>query len=371
MQTSFNIKGLISFQTKLKIRILGWHKLSLTNLKHTFHFLETHFIKTQDYELPEDILQAKQLQKERETYSPYRHQEFVVQITEPTIVEPLMGGVIARKYCVVEEAFALPINQPVVLPFLPVALFQANNQKNHLTEAISLRHPWGDNNYFHFYNDILSKLGLLQELGIFQEHPIIVSKKLFNTIYFQEAISLAGLKNRKWIIQDREYIHVDKLIVIRAHELTKKGLIRNLELLKVKHDFPRKNRKIFLARPEGSLRNLANRKTILDITQSLDFEIIDCSQLSFVEQISIFSQARVIVGEHGAAFANIIYRNGYPLHILELFPPKHVSTCYFVISQALGYHHHILRSCSKSTQNYEIDSIEFTNKLKQILSFCE
>ena len=129
MQTSLSLKELIPFKSKLKIRSLGWHKLSLTNLEHTFHFLETHFIKTQDYELSDDILQAKQLQKERETYSPYRHQEFVVQITEPTIVEPLMGGVIARKYCIVEEAFALPINQPVVLPFLPVAFFQAKYQK--------------------------------------------------------------------------------------------------------------------------------------------------------------------------------------------------------------------------------------------------
>ncbi|NEO93913.1 MAG: glycosyltransferase family 61 protein [Moorea sp. SIO3G5] len=371
MPNAFNLKELISFETKLKIRSLGWRKLPLANLEHTFYFLETHFIKNQDYKLPEDVFQAQQLHQEKETYSPYCHQEYVVQIKEPTVVEPLMGGVIARKYCIVEEAFALPVNYPVILPFLPLAFFQANYQKNNLPEAILLRHPWGDNNYFHFYNDILPKLGLIQELELFQEHPIIVSKKLFNTNYFQEAISLAGLKNRKWIIQDNQYIHVDNIIVIRAHELTHKGLIRNLKLLNFKHDNPQKNRKIFLTRPKGAFRNLANRKTIVKIAKSLDFEIIDCSQLPFVEQIRIFSQARVIVGEHGAAFANIIYRYGYPLDIIELFPPKHLSTCYFVISQALGYRHHILRSCSESNQNYKIDSIEFTNKLKHILSLCE
>jgi hypothetical protein len=165
----------IPFSLKLKLRSFGWQRISCWDLAHVVHYLNTDFLKPKEFDrliLPQDDLLAKQRKYELTTYSPYRHQEFVVEIDEPIIIEPLMGGIIARKTSVVEECYALPTAQSVALPYLPLAAYNSASPAHHLDRAISLRHPWGDNNYFHFYNDILPKLGLLSDLSLFADSPI-------------------------------------------------------------------------------------------------------------------------------------------------------------------------------------------------------
>jgi hypothetical protein len=360
----------IPFELKLQLRSLGWQRISYSSLDHIVHYLNIDFLKpteSKHFILPNDDLSAKQRFYELTTYSPYRHQEFVIEIKEPTVIEPLMGGVIARKTAIIEECYALPTGQNLALPYLPLALYKTNHSTIHVEQAILLRHPWGDNNYFHFYNDILPKMGLLSDLNLFSDLPIIVGQKLYNSSYFQTAIKLANLQDRSWILQNKEYIKVDQSICIRSHELTKQGIFRNLRLLNLDISSPRENKKILLLRPPNTQRNLANRDEVIKMCLNLGFECVDCSQLSLEDQINTFANARYIVGEHGAAFANIIYRYGKPLDMIEIFPPEHISTCYFVISQCLGFNHDVHRCYVGSKESYEIETTELEKKLKQIL----
>jgi hypothetical protein len=360
----------IPFELKLQLRSLGWQRISYSSLDHIVHYLNIDFLKPTESKhliLPNDDLSAKQRFYELTTYSPYRHQEFVIEIKEPTVIEPLMGGVIARTNAIIEECYALPTGQTVALPYLPLALYKTNHSTIHIERAILLRHPWGDNNYFHFYNDILPKMGLLSDLNLFSDLPIIVGQKLYNSSYFQTAIKLANLQDRFWIIQDKEYIKVDQLICIRSHELTKQGIFRNLRLLNVDISSPKENQKILLLRPPNTQRTLSNRDEVIKMCLNLGFECVDCSKISLEDQINTFANARYIIGEHGAAFANIIYRYGKPLDVIEIFPPEHISTCYFVISQCLGFNHNVYRCHIGSKESYEIETIELEKKLKLIL----
>jgi hypothetical protein len=360
----------IPFELKLQLRSLGWQRISYSSLDHIVHYLNIDFLKPTESKhliLPNDDLSAKQRFYELTTYSPYRHQEFVIEIKEPTIVEPLMGGVIARTNAIIEECYALPSGQPVPLPYLPLALYKINQSTIHFERAILLRHPWGDNNYFHFYNDILSKLGLLSDLNLLFDVPIIVSKKLYNSSYFQSAIALAGLKHLSWIVQNKEYIKVDNLISIRSHELTKQGILRNLRLLNIDIASSSENKRIFLGRLPPYKRNLSNREKIIKLCLNLGLEYINCDTLSLEEQINTFANASYIVGEQGSAFSNIIYRYGQPLNVMEILPPEHISTCMFVISKHLGFNHHFYRSNIGSKQNYSVEVNEFEQKLKQFL----
>jgi hypothetical protein len=361
----------IPFSLKLKLRSFGWQRRSCWDLAHVVHYLNTDFLKPQALDrsvLPQDELLAKQRNCELTTYSPYRYQEFVIEIDEPTVIEPLRGGVIYKNNSILEECYALPAKQPVLLPYLPVAVYKSAQSIMRIDRAILLRHSWGDNNYFHFYNDILPKLGLLSDLNLFADLPIIVSEELYNSTYFQSAINLANFTDRTWIIQDREYIKVDKLISVRAHELTEKGILRNLKLLNIDLTAPRENRKILLVRPPNSQRNISNRDDIIEICLALGFECIDCSQLSLSAQIDVFANARYIIGEHGAAFSNVIYRYGKLLDIMEIFPPEHISTCYFVMSQCLGFNHQVHRCQIGSKESYTIEITKFEQDLKQLLS---
>lgn len=64
-------------------------------------------------------------------------------------------------------------------------------------------------------------------------------------------------------------------------------------------------RKIFLARRSG--RNITNTAELEDVLTSFGYEIVDTGQLSFEQQVRLFSEAGAIVGAMGAAFTNLIF----------------------------------------------------------------
>lgn len=56
-----------------------------------------------------------------------------------------------------------------------------------------------------------------------------------------------------------------------------------------------------------SARLLANEITLFTELRKLGFVAIEPGALSFRDQIRIFSEAEIVVGLHGSAFANIIF----------------------------------------------------------------
>jgi hypothetical protein len=361
----------IPFELKLKLRSLGWQKVSYSDLNHIVHYLSANFIRPKEsdnLELPEDNLSAKQLNYELKTYSPYFHREFVVEIKEPTIVEPLMGGVISKKNAIVEECYALPIGQLIPLPYLTVAMVNKKRSITSIPKAVHLRHGWGDNTYGHFYLDILPKLALLKRLDIFQDCPILVAKKLWQTDYFQTAIQISGISHRVWIVQDKEYIKVDNLIAVQSNILRKETFYESLDFMNLSSiandiDFEA-NRKIFIVRNDKMKRRLKNRDEVTLLARNKGFEIVEPSQFTLMQQIKIFAEARWVAGEQSSAFTNIIYRQGNPLNVLELYPPFHVSTCVFIICQRLGYTYQSIRDLKGDNNNeYNIDTTILSNCL--------
>ncbi|AFW95348.1 hypothetical protein ANA_C12631 [Anabaena sp. 90] len=54
----------IPFELKLKLRNLGWQKVSYSDLNHIVYYLSASFIRLKEFdnlELPDDNLSAKQL----------------------------------------------------------------------------------------------------------------------------------------------------------------------------------------------------------------------------------------------------------------------------------------------------------------------
>lgn len=64
--------------------------------------------------------------------------------------------------------------------------------------------------------------------------------------------------------------------------------------------------KIFLARKSGTARSY-NQNEILEYFQQIGFTALYLDEYSFLEQVSIFNQAKFIIGPTGAAWSNIIF----------------------------------------------------------------
>jgi hypothetical protein len=96
-------------------------------------------------------------------------------------------------------------------------------------------------------------------------------------------------------------------------------------------------RRIYISRLDTSARRMANEDRLIQALTELEFEIITLSSMSVSDQIRAFSEARVVVGPHGAGLANILFsRPG--TRLLELRQETYQNDCMRVLAQTSGVH---------------------------------
>jgi capsular polysaccharide biosynthesis protein len=95
---------------------------------------------------------------------------------------------------------------------------------------------------------------------------------------------------------------------------------------------------VFVGRGKGDRRPLVEAEKIWAGLQKLGFAQIEPEKMSVAEQARAFRSARVVVGAHGAALANLAFsRPG--THVIELFSPRYVNPCYRNLALAAGLLH--------------------------------
>ena len=101
---------------------------------------------------------------------------------------------------------------------------------------------------------------------------------------------------------------------------------------------------IYVSRAHATRRRLPHENEIEKIFSEKDFEIIHGEELTFRDQINIFSRAETIIAPHGAGLSNMIWRSG-PCRIVEIFTTDWLNDCYARLSTLLGfdYHYHMLQ----------------------------
>jgi hypothetical protein len=82
---------------------------------------------------------------------------------------------------------------------------------------------------------------------------------------------------------------------------------------------------------------LENEPEIRQALASVGFEAVDTDGLSLDEQISMFAETSSVVAVHGAGLANLIFRIGGPLRLLELFPADYTSPQFAWLADEFGF----------------------------------
>lgn len=205
------------------------------------------------------------------------------------------------------------------------------------SKGISLRDP-GEENYFHFFNDLVAKLFFLQQHDInVKDFPVIVSAKAWEKPYFQYYLKYSTfLQSLDWIVQNRQYIQCDNIIFCKplTHRLDLwNDILSPLRKISPSHA----HRKFFITRSKSRLRFIENSEAVTNVCNQFGLEVIDTDDMLPEQQVEIFSQASLIVGIHGAGLTNMIFRDR-DCSILEIFPPPD-----------LGYlpYHYVLLACMK------------------------
>ena len=100
-------------------------------------------------------------------------------------------------------------------------------------------------------------------------------------------------------------------------------------------------RKIFVSRADAVRRKASNCEEIEKMVSALGFEIVTLSQMSFIEQAKIFYTSDLIIGEHGAGLANLVFcREG--TKVIEVFSAFWIHPCFYAIALSVGLEYHFL-----------------------------
>lgn len=283
--------------------------------------------------------------------------QYIVRLFKTVLIEPKSGwGIINRRELIY---YSLGFSRaPYVLKPSIFALLFGRKKILYLPSVISLRDT-GEENYFHFYNDVLSKLIFLREhLPSEMKNHILVSDSLWNKKYFQFYLRNTWLKELKWHIQKDEWIRTDEVIFCKPFTHTETCLKALAAMVEIPMPKIRMQR-IFLTRHRNTLRFVENEDEIFSILVKYGFEKVDASILSFEDQVNIFSSASDVVAVHGAGISNIIFRRNGSLRLLELFHNyEYLPFHYIMLSHILGFDYFAIegiKSSEHSRGGFRID----------------
>ena len=215
----------------------------------------------------------------------------------------------------------------------------------------------GHYNYYHWLFDSLPRLELINktiESGLDLKYYVPE-----NTLNFQkETLVMLGIDLEHTIASnDRPYISTDRCVVSSHPNKNPESIpfwIINFlreSFLKYASDSIF-SPLVYIERGDSvNNRRLIDENILVDTLKSIGFQSYRLANLSVAEQIALFSKASMIVGVHGAGFANLAFATKGTV-VYELFSANYTPLMYQSISERLE-----LEYCSIYCEDFEEDRL--------------
>jgi hypothetical protein len=319
-----------------------------------------------------DHLPSGDVKKYMANWYEWTQEEFLLQFENPTVIEPDFGWALTDRNKLIYYSLGVS-RTPFQKKPDAIKLLFSRKQFTDEKKVISLRDT-GEENYFHFFNDVLSKIFFLRQNGIpVTAIPVVISKKVWQKPYCAFVIQHSDiLRSLHWVVQDREYIRCAQVIFCKPLTLKKDLWDDIVDPVKRKIVSAQK-RKIFVIRSKNRLRFIENSQQIEDSCRVAGFETVDCDMLTPEQQVSTFMGAEAIIGVHGAGLTNIAFSQR-PIKVLEIFPPPdngYLPYHYIMLSQLYGFKYHALigeGGKQKYGGGFYLPLEQFTQALKEFLT---
>lgn len=180
----------------------------------------------------------------------------------------------------------------------------------------------------------------------------------------EESLQLLGFSDEDWDVWNGEKTNIRRMVVPsiprfendvsyythnRSVDTTYKILppsackwVRKTVVSNVPEEVRQKKfpRRIYISRADASDRRVRNHKEVMDVLSPLGFESLELSELSFYEQVQLFSEADAVIGPHGAGLVNLMFADR--VDVIEIFGSKTKPT-FFMLSQSLNHRYGMLR----------------------------
>jgi capsular polysaccharide biosynthesis protein len=287
--------------------------------------------------------------------------EYIIQFDAPGFIEPRVGWGLTTDRLLIRQSLALGAADHVHKPSTLETYFRKKDILE-LDRVISLRDT-GEENYFHFFNDILSKLFLLKDHGYsLGSYTLVVSERLYEKSYFRYYLRNTWLGSLNWHVQRNEWIRFRQAIFCKAYTHTRNFLARAVDMLPAISE--EKPRRVFLTRGKTTGRFISNMDELAPVLTSFNFEIIDPATLQFEQQLQVFSNTSHLIGIHGAGMTNMIFAKNKPLAVLELLHPfQYVPFHYIMMAKIFDFRYDAIYGKPRGDGGFVIDAASVRNYL--------
>jgi capsular polysaccharide biosynthesis protein len=203
---------------------------------------------------------------------------------------------------------------------------------------LSVRHPY-DFNYFHAVVDCFGAIALLDEAGLLSKGPLIVGPGLTRTAVFRAMAEAGAFEAGGCVIQDGFWIEGRNGVAFARTAISGRSLRRTLGFLqaRIPASPPEPGVKLYVTRDSGDGRNLRNEPELRQALIERGFSVVDPGSLSWLDQVRLFRRATHVVGVHGAAFTNILFRAPQTMNFLEIQAPLGSEDMFRRMAVELGY----------------------------------
>jgi capsular polysaccharide biosynthesis protein len=231
---------------------------------------------------------------------------------------------------------------------------------------------WLHENYYHWLFDILPRFGVLNENEIVPDYYIVNTDLPFQ----KESLGLLGILSSKIICPSMSTnIKFDKLIIPSLPGPVLSGIgpqptmfsckfLRSAFISKERAVTP--HRSLYITRADAKERRLINEAEVLELVHDFGFEIVLLSETPFLDQVALFSEAKITVGPHGAGLSNAVFcRPGTTL--VEFMPESRPIGCFDRLAQIVGLDYHSMIGREENLADSAYGQIADLDELRKLL----
>jgi capsular polysaccharide biosynthesis protein len=195
-----------------------------------------------------------------------------------------------------------------------------------VSEAVLLTLPW-HHNFYHWMVEILPRLSLCDSLPELQGLPLLVARS--SPRFVRESLALTGYLDRALFLDDGAYrfekLHFPTRLApaSQASPLAVEWLRRKVPPSPPSHPV----RRLYVSRRDAKIRRVTNEAEVEAALADLGFVTVVPSEHGLSRQAELFRNADIVVGSHGAAFANLAFSKAGTA-VIEVFEPGHFNPAY-------------------------------------------
>lgn len=268
----------------------------------------------------------------------WEFRDFVATIEGPVLLDTGQGWVVRNRKLLDVGNWSLLAQLPDIVKPSILRWAKALLTAQRVGPAVWL--PFGAGNYWHFLNDMVAGLSLLDKRRDLSKCVVLVSEELAAKAFFKEVVALSSrlsalnwrtYRHDRWLRSP--YIHVAGTS-FGSHSTFRRAVEFLDRLPPITHSG---DQRIFITRPVHNARTASNLFALSEALSARGFKVVDFEGMSVVQQRELINSASTIVAIHGAGLANLAFHERpETVKLFEITPADYLNPCFAYMAEEAG-----------------------------------